>query len=94
MQRILVCLLSIVSLGLTPAVAAEGYTYELTALRSGPSTKHKVIAWIPEDAKIDMRDCNDGWCKVTWNGVSGYSRYGSIDYTDDYEDCVFFGDCY
>lgn len=77
-----------------PVLAAVGYTYEKTALRVGPSSKHKVIAYIPEGDEIDMRDCKNGWCRVRWNGKSGYSRYSSIDYEDDYYACVMFGLCF
>lgn len=76
-----------------PVSADTGYTYERTALRTGPGRNYKVLAYIPEGAKIDMRACKDGWCRVRWNGKSGYASYGSIDYEDDYEDCVYFGIC-
>ena len=41
-----------------------------------------------------MSNCKNGWCRVRWNGKSGYASYGSIDYEDDYEDCVYFGICF
>jgi len=77
----------------TPVWAATGYTYEKTALRAGPGRQHKVLAYIPEGDKIDMRDCKKGWCRVRWNGKSGYASYSSIDYEDDYEECVYYGVC-
>lgn len=88
---VLACLLL---LPVVPAWAAKGYTYERTALRAGPGAKHKVIAQIPEGDEIDMRDCKNGWCRVKWNGKSGYARYDSIDYEDDYADCVLFDICF
>lgn len=78
---------------ITPSLAKEGYSYERTALRKSPNSNASLLAWIPEGAKIDMSNCKDGWCKVRWGGKSGYARYSSIDYTDDYEDCVYWDIC-
>jgi uncharacterized protein YraI len=95
MIRILAaCLATMLAIPATPVSAAVGYTYEKTALRAGPSRQHKVIAYIPEGDEIDMSNCKNGWCRVRWNGKSGYASYGSIDYQDDYEDCVYFGICF
>ena len=82
-----------VALFATSAFADVGYTYERTALRSGPGSNYKLLANIPAHTKIDMRECKAGWCRVRWNGKAGYARYASIDYEDDYDDCMDFGDC-
>lgn len=41
-------------------------------LRSGPSTKNKVLARVPIGAEVEVYDVLDGWSKVSWAGKNGY----------------------
>lgn len=43
-------------------------------IRSGPSTNHDSVGRIPGDAcGIRIRNCDDGWCRVSYRGMDGYS---------------------
>ena len=92
-MRKAIVVLAALCLTVAQAIASTCYTLERTALRSGPSNKHKLIAHIPADAEVVMSACEGGWCKVRWNGKSGYARHSSLIDEDDYLDCVIFGDC-
>jgi|GEM_PF-3554526 len=42
-------------------------------MRSGPSNKSKVLAYIPPGTVIEaIEDCNDKWCKVNFKNMSGW----------------------
>ena len=41
-------------------------------LRSGPSTKNKVLARVPIGAEVEVYDVLDGWSQVSWAGKNGY----------------------
>ncbi|MEQ1952241.1 SH3 domain-containing protein [Mesorhizobium yinganensis] len=43
-------------------------------LRSGPGTSYQSLGLIPEDAKVDLAECDaaGGWCAVTYQGTTGF----------------------
>jgi hypothetical protein len=64
---------------MTSGLAYAGCTANLTAdrelnIRSGPSSNYEPVGRIPGRAcGIRIRDCDDGWCRVNYEGLSGYS---------------------
>jgi uncharacterized protein YraI len=60
-------------------LAYAGCTANLTAdrelnVRSGPSTNYQPVGKIPGQAcRIRIGNCDDGWCKVDYRGISGFS---------------------
>lgn len=57
-------------------VVAPLVTRDITAVRSGPGNSWKVVAKIPPGQKVAASACQQGWktgwCKVTYEGKSGY----------------------
>lgn len=41
-------------------------------LRSGPSAQTAKVATLPAGTRVNLMSCARGWCKVEWNGRSGY----------------------
>jgi hypothetical protein len=42
-------------------------------LRSGPDTSSEIITTIPAGTTIRVGECDGEWCKVIWNGHSGFA---------------------
>lgn len=57
-------------------VVAPLVTRDITAVRSGPGDKWKVVAKIPPGRQVAASACQKGWttswCRVTYEGKSGY----------------------
>jgi uncharacterized protein YraI len=47
-------------------------------LQEAPSAHSKVLTMIPKGSPINVGDCSDGWCRVSWNGFNGYILTKSI----------------
>lgn len=45
---------------------------EVLNLRSGPSTQNTKVASIPGGTVLNVEESLNGWCKVTYNGKTGY----------------------
>lgn len=66
-------------LGLVAAlllVSGQAYAWAARAtadvnMRTGPSTRYRVIVVVPRGAYVDVRHCN-GWCLVDYRGYRGY----------------------
>ena len=43
-------------------------------LRSGPGTQYPVITVIPDGAAVDVRRCDDGWCRVHYGADAGWAK--------------------
>ena len=41
-------------------------------LRQAPTTESEVLATIPRGGAIKVRNCTNGWCRISWNGRDGY----------------------
>ncbi len=47
-------------------------------LRSGPGTDYRVIDTLPAGAQVAVLGCSGSWCRVDWNGESGYASASYI----------------
>jgi hypothetical protein len=43
-----------------------------TNLRTAPQTDSEILTLIPKRTTIEVGNCRNGWCQVSWNGHSGY----------------------
>lgn len=75
----LLCAAVIVALTATGAAAGPGVATSTVNLRADPNTASDVLAKIPAGSRIEVGECNDGWCAVTFGGKSGYSIQSSLD---------------
>jgi hypothetical protein len=44
-----------------------------TNLRKRPGTDSEILQRIPEGTTIEVGNCRNGWCRVSWNGEDGYA---------------------
>jgi hypothetical protein len=77
----LLCAGAIVLLTAAAAAAKPGVATSTVNLRADPNTASDVLVKIPAGARIEVGECNDGWCAVTYAGKSGYSIATSLDTT-------------
>jgi hypothetical protein len=42
-------------------------------LRRGPDTDSEILATIPAGTAIHVGECEGEWCKVIWNGHTGFT---------------------
>jgi hypothetical protein len=42
-------------------------------LRRGPDTVSEILTTIPAGTAVRVSGCNGEWCKVIWNGHSGFA---------------------
>ena len=61
------------------AFAKPGVATSTVNLRAEANTTSEVLAKIPAGGRVDVGDCNDGWCAVTFQGKSGFSIQTSLD---------------
>lgn len=64
--------------GASAAAARPAATTYLANMRTGPGVGYPVVAAIPQGSIVDMASCAKSWCRVTWNGVSGYVSAGLL----------------
>ena len=65
---------------LTGAAAAKpGIAASTVNLRAEANTTSDVLAKIPAGARIDVGECNSGWCAVTFQGKSGFAIATALD---------------
>jgi len=55
-----------------PAAKPIGTTTE-TNLRKAPGTDSEILALLPKETTVEVGDCHNGWCRVSWNGQDGYA---------------------
>lgn len=55
------------------ALAAPGRATADLNLRSGPGTAYRVIDTMPAGAVVDIRGCRGAWCRVAFEGATGYA---------------------
>jgi uncharacterized protein YraI len=55
------------------ALARVGTTTTELGLRAAPSSNTELLLTMPAGAKVNVGACSGAWCKVTWNGYSGYA---------------------
>jgi hypothetical protein len=60
------------------AAAKPGFASATVNLRAEANTTSAVLAKIPLGGRIDIGDCADGWCAVTYKDQSGFSIQTSV----------------
>jgi len=53
-------------------------THSNVNLRNGPGTNYTVVTLIPAGSSVDVSECQNGWCQVTYQGQNGYIIQSSI----------------
>jgi len=48
------------------------------ALRAAPSANTELLLTVPAGAKVNVRACARGWCKVAWNSYAGYASQSGL----------------
>ena len=61
------------------AAATAGPAASTVNLRAEANTTSAIVTKIPAGAPIDVGDCNDGWCAVTYQDKSGFSIATALD---------------
>jgi uncharacterized protein YraI len=54
-------------------------TIGVTNLRKAPRTDSEVLTVIPRGTTVEVGDCRNGWCRVSWNGRDGYAGVRNLD---------------
>lgn len=57
---------------LASAAAQTAVSLDLANLRSGPGTGYAVITTVPQNAPLNVLRCRNSWCRVSWQGQTGY----------------------
>ena len=70
-------------LATSAASAREGTTIREFALRAGPSASSELLLTVPIGASLGVGSCAQGWCKVRWNGHSGYASERGLKLVED-----------
>jgi len=65
--------------GGVPALAKPAYVPSTVNLRAGAGTDKEILGKIPSGSLIDVGDCSNGWCAVTWQDKSGFAIETAID---------------
>jgi len=63
----------VASLSVVCATARPLATAADTNLRQAPGTDSEKLALIPKGARVEVGNCSNGWCQVSWNGQNGYA---------------------
>jgi hypothetical protein len=66
-----------------PTSTSTGKTVNL---RSQASTSGKILAKVPFESPVMVAEDRGDWCKVTWNGITGWMMANYIEYTDASDD--------
>jgi hypothetical protein len=61
------------------ANAKSGFAASTVNLRAEANTTSEVLEKIPAGSKLEVGDCKDGWCAVTYQGKSGFSIATALD---------------
>ena len=61
------------------ALAKPGVATTTVNLRAEANTTSDILAKMPAGARLDVGDCNDGWCAVTFQGKSGFAIQTALD---------------
>jgi uncharacterized protein YraI len=55
------------------ACSAPGIVTAPVKLQQAPAVESEVLATIPRGSTVKVKDCTNGWCRVSWNGRDGYT---------------------
>jgi uncharacterized protein YrrD len=74
-MRLSTIVLSFLALVISAGVALARVATTTTelGLREGPSPNTDLLFTMPAGAKVSVGSCSGSWCKVNWNGYSGYA---------------------
>ena len=61
------------------ASAKPGLAVSTVNVRAEANTTSEVLAKIPGGTKLEVGECRDGWCAVTYQGKSGFSIATALD---------------
>jgi hypothetical protein len=61
------------------AAAKPGTALSTVNLRAEANTNSAILAKIPSGARIEVGDCTEGWCAVTFQGKSGFAIATALD---------------
>lgn len=50
-------------------------------MRTGPGPQYAIVISMPRGANARVWNCDGAWCRVSWNGHSGYSSERYLDIT-------------
>ena len=78
----LAVLLSFSMLCIANVAAADERSANFTAyLREGPGLRYRVIDEIATGQRVDVAECNDGWCRLLLDRATGFVPQGVLDAT-------------
>ena len=63
------------------AAAKLGVAATTVNLRAEANTSSAIVTKIPGGSRIEVGDCTDGWCAVTFQGKSGFAIATALDTT-------------
>ena len=63
------------------AAAKLGVAATTVNLRAEANTSSAIVTKIPGVSRIEVGDCTDGWCAVTFQGKSGFAIATALDTT-------------
>ena len=72
-MKLLALAASLVLASAGTASAAPGRSTADLNLRSGPGTSYRVVDTMPAGARVDIRSCSGAWCRVAFQGTTGYA---------------------
>jgi len=64
-----------------PALAKPAYVPSTVNLRAAPGTKSEIVAKIPAGSLVNMKECSEGWCEITWQEKTGFAIQTGLDMT-------------
>jgi hypothetical protein len=62
----------ITALSVVGATAKPVATTGETNLRKAAGTDSEIVTLIAKGTTVEVGDCKNGWCQVSWNGQDGY----------------------
>jgi uncharacterized protein YraI len=63
----------------TYAAAKPGYAVTTVNMRAGPATTNAIVTRIPTGTLIEVNNCTNGWCEVSWQDKNGFAIESALD---------------
>jgi uncharacterized protein YraI len=80
LQGLVAILVLAISAGAT--LAREAKTISEVRLRTGPNAKYHLITTIPPETIVYVVSCGRAYCRIDWNGYSGFGRTSALQRTE------------
>jgi len=61
------------------ALAKPAYVASTVNLRAAPGTTSEVVSKIPGGSLVDVGDCSENWCAITWQDKNGFAIQSALD---------------